>query len=88
MGQSFATCGHDITSYPWDYPGVWTQGFHDGGVGPNAPWSFSTLCFDCIMSIMQQKDCVVQFSDPNALDAKVTEEMSCACGGGNCQCGR
>lgn len=76
MGQHFATCGHDITNYPWDYPAVWTQGFHKSGIGINAPWAFSMLCFNCVLDIMQNKDCVVQFSGPNLLlDAKQADSI-------------
>lgn len=56
MGKMYASCGHDITHYPWDWPGVWTKGWHESG------WVFSTLCFSCILDIMATPGCVVQFT--------------------------
>ena len=61
MGQPFATCGHDITAYPWDYPGVWIKGWNYTDA-----WSFSTLCMDCILAAMKV-GCIVQFSTPEEL---------------------
>jgi len=77
MGKTIASCGHDITDYPWDWPGVWTQGFHDGGVGPDKPWSYSVLCFPCITFIMSRDvgECIVQFTEPEEFQGlRVKEE--------------
>ena len=68
--QSFATCGHDITQYPWDWPGVWTQGFHDGGIGPAALWSYSILCFNCVMNVQKEPQCRIQFTVPEEIDRR------------------
>lgn len=65
MGKSFATCGHEITDYPWDWPAVWSLGFHgwDG-------WSYSVLCFPCIMEVYGS-ECKLQFSEPDGEDWKL-----------------
>ena len=61
MGIHLATCGHDITDYPWDWPAVWTRGWHSKG------WSYSVLCFPCIQKVQAIKVCTVQFTEPETL---------------------
>ena len=59
MSSRLATCGHDITAYPWDWPAVWTKGWHDADL-----WAFETLCFPCIQEVMKAR-CPIQFSAPD-----------------------
>ena len=50
-----AACGHYLTAYPWDWPGVWSR--YDNG------WLYSVLCFPCIMKAVEW-GCTVQFTEP------------------------